>query len=1034
MSFFSPVDQLLAASAAQEAPITFASLPAEQKCLLPDISGSTQDVMQNGKRLIDVECATLNALSTTMGGPRRSQARVISWDNLAEVRNNIRGLNPRGGTSPQCVAQSPACLPVIAETKVAFWGTDGQIGSSDVQKFASQMGLYRHLHGAVLCIFLSKSQYHTKPANINVSVMAAFEDIPMLLLVCRDDYDKPGANKVFRATGHFASQLQQQGLAPPSFIEDTTTWDDLPDMDVKQLYLLTVAPPVRLPGDFVDVQGPLAGAQVAFSMEAFRNRLSSQDAQEPEIWFTDEELSVVEAVFPQLLRKAVMTNGYNQLEEDMKLLDRHAFRVGQAVSSIKTPSTVLLDEVYGKMQAEEDKTSVTFKALRESLLSLRRTADEESKVIIQPTRVYVAKIKSLCGAMYRAIAEARAAQNGNFNAGKFYGGQKITNRLAKAVNVEDADDFDPLAIPDREGACTGECQICFERGLLCMWFLPDYKLMTSDILQTFPLAFGHLSKSIVVPGEKPICIDCVSYMKSTPFTRVVGAFFVPLINCSIGANRDYLNKLFSIRLTDGKSLSFTSRAMLAALVYVRECEWARDSPEFRYLITQLLEFPCTGDMSDTGKRVLLKGACRSILEMVESTIEFPLGALYRQPFAAIDVILFLHEHSLGVRHRNHKEILQKATLFTTMTSWLALMHPLATAEQTSRLAQLVMLVMRSLYDYTSTGTAVFNSGRIMSQQDAQEITSVLFGPRAPLEVFDPVQMSVLFGALVCLKSHQALAGAVTLFTRNRTWGPHFALLLKDPHLLSSAEIIATLNSVLFSGCAILDDVPDTPTFVTPYGPSVIYFQSSSLLDKSCCFVRHDGTYTLDGLITALSNGRKEIFRRECHVLDVAPCEGASISNAAMCVYHFYNSLPGDLGLVPKREHVISVLRSLFKIGKGSIHDPMLLKSVVIAMTSYLQVRSTWKLPIINSGQERVTHEQKVWLELELLGIPIPKSKFGTIRVERRTFPTFHKDKVPVTTAHMVQDIISRQVWDTLTLPLTPEELSQVFRRPEKMIL
>jgi hypothetical protein len=303
----------------------------------------------------------------------------------------------------------------------------------------------------------------------------------------------------------------------------------------------------------------------------------------------------------------------------------------------------------------------------------------------------------------------------------------------------------------------------------------------------------------------------------------------------------------------------------------------------------------------------------------------------------------------------------------------------------------------------------------------------------PIEAFDPVQMTVLLGALVCLKSHQALAGAVTLFSRNKTWGSHFSLLLKDPLLLSNAEIVTTLNHVLFSGCAILDDVPDVPTFVTPYGPSVIYFQHPSGAGKNCRFVR-DGAYTLPGLIDALANGRKEVFRREFRVRDVAPCDGASISNAAMCVYHFYNALPGDLGLCPTRADIISVLRSLFKIGKGSIHDPMLLKSVVIAMTSYLQVRSTWKLPIINSGQERVTHAQKMLLELELLGISIPKNDFDTVYVNQRTFPTFHKGKMPVTTSQMAQEIVGRAVWDVLTLPLTHDELAQVFHRPEKMIL
>ncbi len=377
---------------------------------------------------------------------------------------------------------------------------------------------------------------------------------------------------------------------------------------------------------------------------------------------------------------------------------------------------------------------------------------------------------------------------------------------------------------------------------------------------------------------------------------------------------------------------------------------------------------------------------------------------------------------------NSDGIVQKAFSYTMISSWLQLLHPNRSAEQVAKYDELVKLASYALYDYGS-GTAIFNSGRVMSMEDSIKIIETLFGRKiGELRVkVDPLHTTVIFVCLLGLRSHQSLLGAVNMFRKHKLVGPFFIDLVDNPKLLSldgrDVDIVKTLNTFLFQGCRIVDQTPCVPTLVTPYGSSTLWFQGTTE-DDVRPFVPV-GKFNIQQLVLAAEAGRKDIFRNRFNVKDVAPCEGASIYNGMLTVTKMYNKRQGPIDQKPTRGDLILVLKELFQDGKGGISDPTLLITMVLIMFSYLAKRVSWAEPIRDStdpnGGGRVTFEEKIRLELELLGFDVN----GIIDTSSDAFKVFSYGN-PVTTMADFIKVFGVDTWNELVEPLSTDEKSLVF--------
>jgi hypothetical protein len=336
---------------------------------------------------------------------------------------------------------------------------------------------------------------------------------------------------------------------------------------------------------------------------------------------------------------------------------------------------------------------------------------------------------------------------------------------------------------------------------------------SSDIVLNFPLAFGWLGKELglILPGEEAICFDCARQLSETPYTRTTGAFWMPVLKCDDPPERAYISQLLASRLTSGQVMPQTTRFLLATIMRMPQ-----DRPVLNELAQQFLKFRTTNNMAETGQAMPMDRAIPEILTMRSPTPEFPFGALYRQPLAAVQTIIELSERfELDGRLLDSAPVLQTAFVYTVMSAWLQLM----VNDPTNKRDTLLRHVYAALYDYSS-GTAVFESGRIMTERDAHDIVKLLFEHASPQGVvIDPVQLTVIFTCLLSLKQHQKLAGAVDLFRRHPIVGPFMIEALDNVKLLHlknrDAEIRTMLNRFLFKGCHIVE-CADVPTLGMKY--------------------------------------------------------------------------------------------------------------------------------------------------------------------------------------------------------------------------
>lgn len=949
-------------------------------------------------------------------------SKGCTWDTAAHVipASSLLAIKSNGGTDPACIAKNAQMQELINSAQLLVKATDGQIGQSEVANFAAQQATCYSNLGAFIVVLVTDR--NTLPAAQNVSVFAAITK-PVLVLHA----DSVASLKVLHATGTFVPQLIEIGIVVPQ-LNTNPAWKLMPDITIEQIRALTITCLPPLPKGFREVTNPesyaIFGRPFAISLTALLERLTTSEP------LTGQEFNIFKMAFDQLLREAITTNNLAGLESVIKCVERQAVKSTEISTG---PAALALSAATQRivylLSSGDDGAKIELIKVRESLPGLREAAAQEAKILLEGPRRFLHEVRQFTQDCLARIAEARSAGN-QYSAGSFF--SSAANRVKKAA-VVDADDF-ALMTFDQKGALELECPICCVSGPVCCAMrknltLDERQKISGDNVLNFPLAFGHLGVEVglLVPGEQPICLGCASQLTISPFTRTPEVWWLPVISCEIPANREYLQKLLAVHWTDGAVMAQSTRLLLATFVQLKKTTKWFDAEVFDFMGRELLKFTCTDNMADTGNRVPLTKACGTILNMTTATAEFPFGALYRQPFSAIQTILYLGEtFQLDGRPMKTDRIVQTAFSYTICTTWLQLLHPNASVEQKTRHATLIKMIMSSLFDY-STGTSKYMSGRIMSLENVMSVLGELFqrDPRTLEVPIDCMQLSIIFACLIGLQRHESLSNAVSLFRRHKGFGQFFTDLIDNPLLLSmkgrDIEFVTILNNFQFNGCCIVERENSVPQLATPYGASCFVFQAKEGNIEPFALGSWE---TLAQAVSALDAGRKEIFRKIFHTTDVAPCAGSSSYSGVQCVINFYNALSADqLPKAPTRGAMLAILKKLFEDGRGGISEPFLIESIVLLMGSYLEVRSRWTEPISNTNTlaGRMSFESKVLLEFEALGIGTEGPFVLTTEVCAKLFPNGSRY-----TQEMFVKSFGQDLWVALSAPLTKEELDQVF--------
>jgi hypothetical protein len=971
---------------------------------------------QGGKRsILNVETSTMRSIGLDNG-------THALWNSRANTctPDQFRLATAAGGTSPECLANTPAIAEALKVIPLLIFGTDGECSP---QALALQMPThYMNVQFVVAVLVTSRG---TAPAAQNISVFAPFFS-KQVLVIHTDGTDI----KVLYASGAFAMQI-----APIPDLASYPGWAAMPSITAQEINAFQIQVTDALPDGYTRIVDPestaILGGPIMFNYRTLMRRMNDS------VLITGDEYQVLCLIFPQLLREAITSRVFDDLEKMIKTVERQAIRSGE-VANVPTPIAdeyaSLVQQIATMMRIDKDQGkdhSPDLVAMRARIITLRQAVQVEREALLGPIRDFISTIRGTTQDWLAQIAAARAA-GANFTAGSFL--SSATNRTKKACQVKDT--FDKFVFDTKDSHLI-ECPICMTHGTATMCVrngLTQDEMLSCqhEQLLNFPLGWADLGIRIgfVIPGEQPICTGCAAQLTTGPFTRTPDVAFVPMISCNTAENREYMSTLLASMWTGDAILPSTTRFLLATLVQLsRTVEWL-DQDMFRFFGEQLLKFACNEDMSETGKKTNLSGALTAIIQMTQPTAEFPFGALYRQPFSSIQAIIAIMDtFQIDGRSMSTDGLMQTAFVYSTISKWLQLMSPNCTVHQTKKYMDLILLVSTGIYDY-ATGTAVYESARIMDLAQIQAIIQVMHN-QTPDQIgvtIDQVQMTVLFTCLSGIRGHQALKGSVQMFRGNTDIGAFFADLIDNPILLQMAgrdqDLIQILNKFLFIGCNI-DTSIQVRRSTTPYGASCLVFQDE---DGSMDPFIDPGTYTFDDLVLAANRGRQAMFQTKFSTIDVAPCAGSTSYHGIRSITQFYNTgthaIPTTV--IGWRQDLVSILSVLFDDGRGGIAAPGLVQSMVLIMGDYFKTRQSWIVSgktITDSGSlvGRQTFEMKVRMELRQLGFDTT----GPITITDTTFDQMFAGS----SCYFVQDFVADYPaidWLALTGDLTATELTQVF--------
>jgi hypothetical protein len=244
-----------------------------------DVSGSTSG------RPLAAEKRFVRQVASLLTPRAQIEAAIIPWDDQAKKVRTLAKLDTlisEGLTTPAAIIRDTQARIVLKTSSVWFLCTDGLIPDHDREDFAKELAA-QGVHGLTCVTVIFGRTYNCLPGGCNVSVgVSVYAAVPDCLFLYCDC--STGKTYIFSAKGIFKSLL---GSANGPIINEATTWDDLPNLQMEKLSLLTLPAAKELSKDEIALQGD----KIVKLEDLWSNKLSPEEVSN--ILSNDENLSSI---------------------------------------------------------------------------------------------------------------------------------------------------------------------------------------------------------------------------------------------------------------------------------------------------------------------------------------------------------------------------------------------------------------------------------------------------------------------------------------------------------------------------------------------------------------------------------------------------------------------------------------------------------------------------------------------------------------------------------------------------------------------
>lgn len=807
-------------------------------CCAIDISGSTgYGSMYNRKKILTNEIDVAKQLG--------KNTKFIAWDTNAQVVNNLNSLGSRGGTSPACIYENHHTQAVVQESKVLWLLTDGQIGQNEVNRHAQAVNANcNNLNMSIGILFLSNNDFPNKPSGVNVSVLSSAMVNNAMILIWRSELD--GFNLLW-ACGETSGQL------PYIEISNDTEWLDLPLIKMENLNNLTVSVSnMQVPNGFMRMSNGMYLSVDNLIDITSNNTLSLTELQE--------------LPWQDILRLCRDRNLLNNLRQWLK---QNELKIMEELNNSNKADVVenqhaqrLLNQLN---QAMKDNNTELVKSLREEFVKVRNQAWEQQDRIQQEINKKLKPVKQFFENLYATMHDLQQASYSvtsmNIN---------LQSNRAKRATQADQVDHSTVNNLNYTNCYLSECPICLEEETPICILMRNHQepsQNTNDFSLNWPLACGKQNIQVLSPYT--CCVRCAQYFinRQEDGVRVPINHILPIVSMQYPENRQYIHNVLANSLTAGVNVNGLFLFLFGIMSEVQRFEWGQDESWMditKYMKEQLLDHTHTTDtFTEEGTRMTLRKALPAVL----------MGEyVFRQPLNSVNVILLnCKEFNLlqvGDTVFHYSGIIRGSIVRLVVMLYLKNKLNNTTQPLLNCINQDLFELVNDVPQYCTTRACSITNSKFMKQLMGDNWNLVLRDLVKLCEYVGTTLNDVMTNAnfttlLWCVLNHLEYLPHQKLEDMMRTLGKQFKLFnnLVDNQInkvnpVTDTTIIEHINQAMFPHKTIPDDHLKSPSFVTLYGPSVIFCTcGTSFMNLS------PGTYSIDDVVVHLKKNRLDHFNK-----------------------------------------------------------------------------------------------------------------------------------------------------------------------------
>lgn len=545
------------------------ALPQPKQFGPSDIAVAVDDSGSTGGVVFDQETTHV---ATPFGAYGRDRTQpLILWSCNARFFVPNQHVLPRfGGTCPQTIFDHGPCQSLVEQRPIFVLTTDGQIGTSDVQSFASVSSAALATKFLNVGVIFPGHLLPSKPGFVNISVMAPLFVGNYVILV----FDPQNSSfKVVATSSHDVRRSLGRDL--PEVTEDTT-WQQLPTVDKINNFLtkiqFTTQPARALPlGEIrvLDTPTEIRTTTLADMQAMVQNWKAHMAEFQSWNWeLMAQDARIIPGRMQELRAVLVNLDGLIRAEKiDVTQNPEHLERRQQ----IDKLATLLADQKFESSE-HADNVRTMYRSLVKEYMAEEERNGARIKAANQSHRAFTQGVLRLFSALEQSAWTLESVTGG-------------ANRAKRASNIEFDDAEDQLrrimTMSDVKFEQV-ECQICFEVKFAAIMLIPGEENKDDFYLEDFaidcPLACGYQASKKF--SNLHLCLDCALFFLQRgedmyhrrllgvwPVVKVDSTFSKPVI--------DYYRQVVKRAFLSDKDMGHGLSLMFAATECLTDYDWGR---------------------------------------------------------------------------------------------------------------------------------------------------------------------------------------------------------------------------------------------------------------------------------------------------------------------------------------------------------------------------------------------------------------------------------------------------------------------------